>query len=146
MERVIKLHRFKQDDKQTLSRLTVFNDDGDPLFTSLALERGWRDNKQNISCIPAGVYDIILEYSPRFNMDLWEIKGVENRSECKFHSANYWYELNGCIAPGLRASDIDKNGYLDVTQSKASLKELHFAMRPYKKATLIITTETNLIK
>ena len=141
---IIKLHRWAQDENQSLSTTTVLDDANNPLFASVTLERGWQNNKQNISCIPSGVYEVVLEYSPRFKMDLWEIKNVPNRSECKFHASNYWYQLNGCIAPGRRPKYLNSDKYLDVTDSKNTLKDFHKALKGCKKAMLIITTEPTI--
>ena len=141
MSRTIRLHRHKQDTNQTMGVSTIFDQYGNPLFASLLLERGWRNNESNVSCIPIGAYDIVLEYSNRFKMELWEIKGVPNRSECKVHSSNHWYQLNGCLSPGTQAVDLDSDGYLDVTNSRYTLVQFMEAMRPFKKATLIITGE-----
>lgn len=144
MERIIKLHRFKQDENQTLGRISIFDGDLNLLFTSLSLERGWRNNEQGVSCVPKNIYPLELEYSNRFKTDLWEIKDVPNRSECKFHSSNYWYQLEGCIAMGIRATDMNNDGYMDVTSSKGTLKELMVSMSPLKIATLVITSEDNI--
>lgn len=141
MKPLIKLHRYNQDENQSLSTTVVLDQDNNPLFSSITLERGWRDNKSNVSCIPAGIYDVVLEYSPKFNMDLWEIKGVPNRSECKFHAANYWHELNGCIAPGRRVKNLNSDRYLDVTDSKNTLKDFHNALKGHTEALLVVTTE-----
>ena len=138
---IIKLQRLWQDDNQTLSTCSVLGDNDIPLFVSLALERGWRDNKQGISCIPkgSGPYEVVLEHSPKFKKKLWEIKGVPNRSECKFHVSNYWRQLNGCIALGRRPTDLDKDGYLDVTSSVSTINDFHKALNGFDKALLIIT-------
>lgn len=140
---VIEIFRDSQNNKQTLSTCKVVIDN-QPMFASVALERGWKGNQSNISCIPMGTYEVVLEFSPRFNQDLWEIKGVPNRSECKFHSSNYWYQLNGCVALGRRPSDIDKDGYLDVTSSKSTMKDFHKSLKGYKKAILIIKGRPSL--
>jgi len=89
---------------------------------------GWLDNQQDISCIPEGKYPLKYEYSPRFKMNLWEIKQVPNRSECKFHSANYWYELNGCIALGITQKDFNNDGFVDNQYSKDALSDFHQIM------------------
>lgn len=96
-------------------------------YIASSLERGWRDNQNRVSCVPEGVYNLKLEYSPRFRKDLWELYGVPNRSECKFHAANYWYQLNGCIALGTKDvwKDIDGDGRPDVTNSRAAMKLFH---------------------
>lgn len=137
MNPIIKIKRIEQDENQTLGQCSVFID-GRFLFNSCSLERGWRNNQQNVSCIPLGEYKVVLEYSPRFKKDLWEIKGVENRSECKFHSSNYWRQLNGCIALGSSIVDLDKDNYLDVTNSRTTIDLFHKVLDGFKEATLII--------
>jgi hypothetical protein len=144
MKPIIKLHRFWQDEFQTSGTLTILDTNNFPLFSSLSLERGWRNNEKNISCIPTGVYEVHLEYSPLFQQLLWEIKGVPGRSECKFHSANYWNELNGCISPGLRYKKLNNDEYRDVTNSRASLSAFHKALGTHKTAILIITGEPTI--
>jgi len=134
----IQIVRDWQDKNQTLGKCTVFDENGKPLFNSLSLERGERNNEPRVSCIPTGTYDVVLEWSPRFNTKLWEIKGVENRSECKFHAANYWYQLNGCVALGSRLFDIDGDGYHDVTNSKNTMRAFHTALKGQDKAVLEI--------
>ena len=106
-------------------------------YIGVSIERGWRDNQNNVSCVPEGTYDLELEYSDKFKKDLWELKGVPNRAECKFHSANYWNQLNGCIALGVKHKDINFDGDPDVTSSNDTLKVFHNAMSG-KKAKIII--------
>ena len=135
---IIQINRYNQDENQTLGTCTIFGEDNLPLFTSLSLERGWRNNEQNISCIPKGEYKVVLEYSNRFKKNLWEIKGVDNRSECKFHSANYWYQLNGCISLGLRLAKLNKDNYYDITSSNMTMTAFHNALNKYEEVVLII--------
>lgn len=103
-----------------------------PLFSSVSLERGWLDNKPNVSCIPTGEYYVVYEYSPAFNRFLWEIYGVEGRSECKFHIANYYHQLQGCIALGLRSLFLNDDLVRDLTRSKDALDEFHIALKPFE--------------
>jgi len=145
MKPIVKLHRYWQDDKQSLSTTMVLDAKNRPVFSAITLERGWRDNKKGESCIPAGTYQLKYEYSDKFKMKLWEIYAVpDGRSECKFHAANYWYQLNGCIAPGRRPKFLNKDKYLDVTGSRNALKDLHKALNGYTEAILIITTEPTI--
>lgn len=136
--KVVKICRNWQDENQTLGNCTVLNHDGKPIFSAFSLERGWRGNAKNVSCVPLGTYTIVLEYSPRFKKDLWELKKVPNRSECKFHASNYWYQLNGCIALGLGTKDINKDGYIDITHSRNAMRGFHKALKGETRATLII--------
>lgn len=68
MKRVI-LVRDLYDKAYTLGTLMVY--DG-PLrvFTSRCLERPWTDNKPKVSCVPAGTFPIVLEFSPAFKREL----------------------------------------------------------------------------
>ena len=109
----------------SLGMCYVFDENKNLLFNSFSLERGWRDNQNNISCLPAGNYPLVYEYSDKFNRKLWEIKESGHRKECKFHAANYWYQLNGCIALGDSRADINNDGELDITNSTKTLDKFH---------------------
>ena len=118
-------------------------DSNNILFTSQSLERGWLSNAKNISCIPAGIYKLRLEWSPRFQKDLWEIYGVPNRRECKFHAANFSRQLNGCIALGQKRADLDSDGLMDITNSRNTMKKFHKAMEGGTEAILhVINSQT----
>lgn len=134
----VKLFRFWSDSNQSTGTLVVFNNENQPIFINPCIERGWQDNQQNISCVPTGVYPLKLEYSNRFDMDLWELKDVPNRSECKIHAANYWSQLNGCIAPGEYLADINSDGYFDVTNSRNTLSSFHASLEGISETTIEI--------
>lgn len=66
---------------------------------SHSIELAWRENARNISCIPEGIYPIVLRRSRRFEEHLW-IKEVPGRELILIHPANdARKELQGCIAP-----------------------------------------------
>ena len=136
---LIRINRTWQDDNQTLGSCTVHNSNYKPVFSSLCLERGWRNNEQGVSCIPSGTYKVVLEYSDRFKTVLWEVKGVPNRSEVKFHAANYFFQLEGCLALGSGLADINNDGYNDVVNSKNTMKGFHNALNGELEALLVIT-------
>ena len=135
----IHLHRNDGDKNQTLGTCCILNENNRAIFTALSLERGWRNNESNVSCVPKGRYTVVLEWSPRFKKNLWELKGVPNRSECKFHAANYWFQLNGCIALGDSLADINKDGYNDVLNSVKTMELFHKALEGHTRVDLIIT-------
>lgn len=137
--KTVKIVRDWQDDNQTLGKCTVYDDSNKPLFSAMSLERGWRSNQKRVSCVPLGSYTVVLEWSDRFQKDLWELKNVPNRDECKFHSANYWYQLNGCIALGRSLADINKDGYQDVTSSRSTMNAFHKALDGETRINLLIT-------
>ena len=108
------------------------------IYVTESLERGWNNNERMISCVPKGRYTIKLEWSNRFGANLWELKNVPNRSECKLHSANYWNQLNGCIALGLSLRDINGDGEVDATSSRRAMKDFSKAMGNALEAEIII--------
>lgn len=62
------------------------------------MERPWLKNKVNVSCIPAGEYDIKIVSSPKFGVT-YQVLDVIGRTHILFHKANRASELQGCIAP-----------------------------------------------
>lgn len=141
---IIKLNRESQDRNQSLSSCVVINAAKQPVFAGIAIERGWRNNERGVSCIPAGTYNVVLEWSNKYKRMLWEIKGVPGRSETKFHSMNYWYDSEGCIGLGRRPKFLNADRYLDVTSSVPTMRDFHRALKGHTKAKLIITTEINI--
>lgn len=130
-KRIVSVLRDNVGRKQSTGIIVVQDENAKVLFTCQSLERGWVSNKKNVSCIPAGKYTLRFEFSPKFNTDLWEIYGVPNRSECKFHAANFWHELNGCIAPGVTQKDLDHDNLVDNIESKKALAGFHKAMEGF---------------
>lgn len=126
------------DKNHSLGNCYVFDENQKRLFKSESIERGWQDNKRRVSCIPEGVYHLELEYSARFKKELWEIKDVDGRDECKFHAANYAHQLNGCIALGRNRIDINGDGQEDVSSSKITMAKFHEAFGQDRKAILVI--------
>src|SRR5690606_41066372 len=90
MLKTLKLIRLQGDQSQTMGVLIVQDEKCRPLYIRPCIERGYRDNQQNVSNVPAGLYPIKYEYSPKFSQVLWELKNVPGRSECKIYAANYW--------------------------------------------------------
>ena len=144
MHEVIVLRDLFFDGQASLGSCIVYDGECKRVFKSVSLERGWVNNQNNISCIPEGVYDLVLEWSPRFKTDLWEIKGVQNRSECKFHAANYWWQLNGCIALGKYEAELDSDPVMDIAASKITMERFHAALEGQTRAILKIFNVRNL--
>lgn len=118
----IRMDRSYMKDR-TLSDAWVYKD-GNPIWEFVTLELPWNNNAYQDSCVPPGRYPVVKEHSPKFGEILPELKDVPNRSECKFHVANYPSELLGCIAPGLSFGDLDEDGLLDVANSRKALDKL----------------------
>jgi len=135
------VNRDSGDYNQTNGVCYIKAEDGTNIFKSESIERGWRDNESNVSCIPAGQYDLALEWSERFGQVLWEVYGVPGRSECKFHAANYARQLNGCIALGKDRMDIDGDGNCDVTSSRDTMALFHETMGSEEKQAILIVND-----
>ena len=132
------IQRYWSDESQTLGTLTLLDNKLNPIFAAISLERGSQDNKPNVSSVPVGEYKCVYEYSPRFERNLWELKDVPNRSECKFHASNYWNQLNGCIALGDTAENIGQDFRLDVSYSGNTMETFHRLLRSESEIKVII--------
>lgn len=119
------LIRTLKNDKQSLGTLCVM----DTVFHAKTLELGWHNNASNISCIPAGSYTCKWTRSNRLSNEAgkdvftYEVLGVPNRAGIRMHSANYFFQLKGCIALGSIFKDLNADTELDVVHSGDTMKE-----------------------
>ena len=123
--------RTKDTGKQTLGELN-FED-----FYCLTLERAWKDNKPNISCISKGQYELKWTFSPKFMRYMYEIIKVPKRKGIRIHSVNYFFDLLGCIALGNGYKDLNKDGELDIINSRITVKKFETLLNK-RDAILII--------
>ena len=136
------LNRISPDEKQTLGIMST--NIGSELWVSKSLELGWHDNKNDISCIPIGSYLCRWTRSTRLSnlaghdIFTYEVVGVPNRAGIRIHSANYFFQLKGCIALGSSTKDINSDGQLDVIHSGATVKRFNEIMNR-EDFTLIVT-------
>ena len=98
-------------DKSTIGKLYL---NGELMCDTL--ENPWLDNQRNISCIPAGQYDVRLrlarESATRDYLHLL-VKEVPNRNYILFHIGNTAKDTQGCILVGLkRQQDFVSNSRL----------------------------------
>jgi hypothetical protein len=108
------LERFTliRDYKQEATIGTIVNKNGKHICKTLERPNlnNQRDNKatkeNESSCIPEGVY-VCKKYSSPKYPDTWEIKGVPNRDKILFHTANYVYQLLGCVATAITIQDMN---------------------------------------
>jgi hypothetical protein len=111
------------EEKQTLGKLSLFDEKGCLVFECKTLELPWRNNEYRKSRIPSGTYEVIPRKSPRFN-EHYHVKNVVGRSYILIHSGNYNTDTAGCILVGRRHTDINGDGMRDVTSSRNTLNEL----------------------
>ena len=64
-----------------------------------SIELRWANNERNVSCVPEGVYPVVIIQHPKFGECL-QVNGVKGRTGILVHVANdAQKELRGCIAP-----------------------------------------------
>lgn len=107
------LRRTKTGDTGTFGILQVL---GQEFLTG---ELPWRDNASFLSCIPAGRYLCKWGPSNRFGF-AYEITGVQDRTRCLFHIANFFgdktkgfaADVDGCCGLGRSPGYFAKKGYV----------------------------------
>lgn len=120
MKKVL-LYRFSESDQGTLGYWLTNG------FEAKSIELPWRDNKQNLSCIPEGIYTCVYRWSKKFKSH-YHITNVKGRSWILTHSANlagdvtkgYKTQLHGCVAIGKYHGKL--NGQDAVLCSRLTLK------------------------
>ena len=108
---------------QTLGNLTLTDEAGKVLYTCFTLELPWLNNEIQKSCIPKGEYKVVPRWSKKYG-NHFHVLGTEPRTWILFHAGNYYTQILGCILVGQGLADINKDGYLDVTNSKVALNKL----------------------
>jgi len=95
-------------------------------YECYTVERPWRDNKADVSCITAGDYDLSLGVFHHGNYPAYEVMNVTGRSEIKIHVGNTMDDVRGCIAVG------ESLGYMEgkwaVGNSKKAFEDFMNAM------------------
>jgi hypothetical protein len=78
------------------------------------------DNANNISCIPAGLYECQKTVSPSLGSCI-NVSNVVGRTYIRIHSGNYTSQIEGCILVGDSLKDFNNDGVIDVTNSADTL-------------------------
>lgn len=56
------------------------------------------------TCIPRGTYDLVLDFSPRYNTAMPHILDVPDFEGIRIHPGNWHTDTEGCPLPGTRRS------------------------------------------
>lgn len=131
----LKLTRFDSSDEGTFGVLWIPGFPG-VLFTG---ELPDRQNKSNISRIPAGKYRGIWCHSPRFKRNMYVLEPVPNRAGIRIHSGNlcgdrhkgYKAQFNGCIGLGLKIGLLDNQKAILLSVSAMRQFEAFMKGRPF---------------
>jgi hypothetical protein len=102
--KTVVIYRFTTSDQGTFGVVMLGE-----RFMGYSLELPWRDNAPNVSCIPAGEYEVERRYSPAFKRTTYHLLNVQGRSYILIHPANFagdvekgWQShLQGCITLGI---------------------------------------------
>lgn len=116
------LTRLSAESKQTLGRLELF-DGTRKVFECKTLELPWLDNQKQKSCIPTGTYTITARSSAKYGLHFL-VNNVPNRDAILIHYGNYYTDILGCILVGATFTDLNGDGFRDVTSSRDTLKKL----------------------
>lgn len=115
------LTRGTDDGIETLGSLVASRSDGQTL-SEFTLELPWKNNAQNISCIPKGVYHCSIK--PFHSTTQYEVLNVPGRAGIFIHVGNYYHDSMGCIILGQGKGDINHDGQTDVTNSVKAISAL----------------------
>ena len=103
------------------------------------LELPWKNNQNNISCIPLGTYSGILRYD---KIDRWriELEKVPGRTGVQIHIGNYTTETEGCVLVGTDAK-VETCSVVNSSAAYSKLKEAFYGSSnpnstPNKKITV----------
>jgi len=118
--------------KETLSSIFVKDEEGTVIFPCKGLEPPDKNNSHNISCIPEGTYEVRKELtSPGHEYPHFRVQNVPNRKGILWHGGNYFADTLGCLLVGDSFGDRNKDGVIDVLNSRATLSKL-YAILPDK--------------
>lgn len=146
--KIVVLQRADQNNRRTYGRFEL--EDG-TVIVPFTLEEPWRDLDQNgisdrnISCIPAGEYELVLRKSHQNggtggrDYDVWELIGVPGRDNVQIHIGNDLDDTEGCILVGMRRSEqkeLDEKGYVIGSEPAHTAWMQH--MKGLKRARLIV--------
>lgn len=116
--------RFEEDNKQTLSEFTIYNDDCEKVFEGYILELPDNNNERSISRINSGVYECVKRHSAKYG-DHFHVLGVLDRDYILIHVGNYHTDTRGCLLPGSNLTDINHDGFRDVISSGPTMGKLN---------------------
>jgi hypothetical protein len=120
--RKVNLFRLQRSDQGTQGLLVA----GD--FNCKTLELPWRENQQQISCIPPDIYKVEIRLSNKYGRVYW-VRKVPNRTYILIHSGNYAGDkekgfkshVMGCILLGKNSGRL--GGQTAILNSRVAVRQ-----------------------
>lgn len=119
----LRLERFEFGKNYTIGRL--YNDN---YFECYTLERGINESDRK-SCIPYGVYPVVIDQSARFGCLMPHVLNVSGYEGIRIHKGNSDKDTEGCILVGTTWAGVDWIG-----NSKTAFDQLFFKMQSTDRA------------
>lgn len=114
--------RIEEETKQTLGKFYLFKGLKE-VFSCYVLELPDRNNQTSISRVNAGRYKCVQRWSKKYGWH-YILEDVEGRSYILIHFGNYYTDTRGCLLFGNAVTDINNDGFRDVTSSKKTMRQL----------------------
>lgn len=108
--------------KETLGVLYLI-EDNEVVFECKTLELPWKNNDNEVSCIPSGKYKVTFYNSPTKG-EVLLLHNVPNRSMIEIHYGNYYTQILGCILVGKSHTKINNDAVIDISKSKYTLDKI----------------------
>lgn len=114
----MKLIRFKRTSTETIGALIG---NGRCFYI---LEPSWNGNRRNVSCIPAGRYNVkhMARSASGKYRNCYHVQNVPGRSAILIHCGNVHNNTRGCLLPGKRIGVL--SGKNAVLNSRSALSEM----------------------
>ena len=102
----------------------------------IIIEPPWKQNQENVSCIPEGTYNIAWRTFPSHGRRLW-VRDTSPRTDVMLHAGNFQKDTLGCLLPNLRfgIANNQPRGY----ESQKALSLIEATVGPEEEIELIIT-------
>lgn len=91
-------------------------------FLCSSLENPWQNNQANISCIPAGRYNVERDNTGKFQY--YKILNVVGRDNIEIHQGNFAKDTRGCVLFGHKPCYFENKEELGITSSKRTLHQI----------------------
>lgn len=125
------LTRHSDDEVQLLGDIKIDN------FSRVTLERPWKNNQSDVSCIPTGTYTCQWKFKFNNLAYHYQVMNVPGRTGIFIHAGNYFFDTVGCILLGTGYEKLNTDKEVDIINSKITIQAFEILMGK-KDFTLII--------